>query len=139
MDVLNKWSYEGIVDQTSMILMELIQLSQNRKVMVDGIFHPAEMKKLAADRHVAYLFAEPELLRRVYFDRDHTQSMLDAIKATSQPDKVLDNVLNSIVNSSSTELQMAIDAGYPYYVRNASTGHEEIQEFLERHLDFQTT
>jgi hypothetical protein len=93
-----------------------------------------DLKKLAPNNQIAYLFAEPDLIRKVYFVRDHTQSMLVAIKATSEPDKVLNNVLNSIVKSSNEEFNWAKDYELSYFVRNSSTQPEDIQEFLEQHF-----
>ncbi|KAI7253996.1 hypothetical protein KC345_g11300, partial [Hortaea werneckii] len=58
---------------------------------------PEFLRAIADEERIVYVYAEDELIRRDYFDRDHLRGMLDLFPTLSDPERARRETLDGIV------------------------------------------
>jgi len=128
-----QWLQASSQEQLSMIMADLLKISSsNRKIVVDGIFNPFILKQIAPVNHSIFLFADSSIVKKVYFNREHTKGMLEAINSTSNPPKTLNNVQNVVTRLSEEIFQKVKDTELNYFHWNTSNTTEEMLLHVEK-------
>jgi len=77
----------GSAEQLEYSLIELVKLSQNRKVVADVWIDDFEfLLEISEHGRIACLLAPPELIIRDYYQRDDHKDFTDCIKSLKDPD-----------------------------------------------------
>lgn len=128
-----QWLQTSSEEQLSMIIVDLIKLSnENRIIVADGIFNPFMLKQIAPVNHCIFLFADSSIVKNGYFDREHTKGMLEVINSTSNPEQSLYNVQNVITRISEEAFQKVKENKLNYFLRNTSNTTDEVLLHVER-------
>ena len=78
----------GSAEQLEYSLVELVKLSQNRKVAADVWIDDFDfLLEISEYSRIACLLAPPELIIRDYYQRDDHKDFTDCIKSLKDPDK----------------------------------------------------
>lgn len=127
LDQINRESFD-------MILIDLIKMSADRKVIVEG-HYPAElMADVAYHDKIAFLYANEDIIRRDYFTRADKQNMLKSINDASDSENVLEHVFTVIIESSKHQIEVGKKNYYALFERNDDTSIEQTVRELEKHF-----
>lgn len=127
-----QWLKDSTEEQLSMIIVDLVKMSINKKkIVVDSNLNPLIIKQIASDNHIVSFFAESTIVKKNYFDREHTKGMLELIKSTLNPQKSLSNVQNVVTRLSEETLKQVKENGVHYFIRDTSTTLEEMLSYAE--------
>lgn len=55
--------------------MDLLQMGKEKPIVVDTFMEPAYLREIVNPNRVVYMFAEDDLIRAEYLDRDHLRGM----------------------------------------------------------------
>jgi len=126
---------KSMMEQAEIAIVELISLSGDRKVIVDGIF-PCDVLRRVSDRNrVVFLMAEIGAIRRDFFNRADKQDMLRCIETLRDPRKAKENVFRSIEYSLRQDLEDVKKSGFWYFVRGENPDWERITGAVEHQLE----
>nr|WP_254075480.1 hypothetical protein [Paenibacillus tritici] len=130
----NQWLVSAAEESIEFILLELLQMGNSKPIIVDTDIAPEFLKSIADNRQIVYLYAEDELIRRDYFNRDHLRGMLDLFPTLSDPERAKRETLDGIIANTRKSLQQARQQHVQYYIRNARTTKEEMLTKIEAHF-----
>lgn len=127
LDQINRESFD-------MMVIDLIKISVNKRIIVEGHYPADLIKEVAAHNNIAFLYANENIIRRDYFTRNDKQDMLDSINKVSDSEKVLEHVFKVIVKSAQHQLEAGKKMNYALFERTEDSTLEELVENLEKHF-----
>lgn len=126
---------KSMMEQAEIALVELISLSADKKIIVDGIFPCDVLRRVSSTGRVVFLMAEIGAIRKDFFDRADKQDMLRCIERLRDPQKAKENVFRSIEYSLDRDLEDVKRSGFWYLVRSENTAWERIVDAVEHQLE----
>lgn len=132
-DEYTKWLLDINAEDLSMIIVDLLKIPEE-KIIVEGHFSPTLIKSIIPYHKVIFLYAEDEVIKHDYFNRDDKKSMLDCIKKHTGSENTVDHILNVTVNLSNIQRDEAKRSGMKYMVRNSNSTINNTFEVLEKHF-----
>jgi len=129
-DYLEKMNREAF----EMMVIDLIKLSIDKKVVVEGHYPPELMLGLAAEDRIAFLYAEENVIRRDYFNREDKQSMLKAIKKASHSEELVDHVLDVVIKNAVYQVEVGKKCNFKFIERDSNSTVESTLRILENHF-----
>lgn len=67
----NQWLVSAAEESVEFTLLALLQMGKGKPIVVDTDIAPEFLRAIAGDERMVYVYAEDELIRRDYFNRDH--------------------------------------------------------------------
>ena len=131
----HKWLTDGLREEAEMAIIDLIKLSQNKKVIADIIIPVDILKEIADYSQVVLLFAPIQMKSEHYFDRDDKQDMYKHILSMPAPQKTLENVLNTLTYKGEEEIQNFYDSGFKCIMRTNDSTIEKTVTEIEKHFN----
>lgn len=116
-----------------MLLLDIIKISENQTVIVEGHYPPELMKELASHDRIAFMMTDEKHIRKDYFDREDKICMLNAIRDAGN-EMLLNHVLDVVVKSAASQVESGIKHGYKTFERNETSTVESTLEALEKHF-----
>jgi len=129
-DYLEKMNREAF----EMMVIDLVKLSMDKQVVVEGHYPPELMLGLADKDRIAFLYAEEDIIRRDYFDRKDKQSMLKAIKEASQSEDLVNHVLDVVIKNAVYQVEVGKKCNFKFIERDSSSTVESTLRILENHF-----
>jgi hypothetical protein len=123
-EVYSGWLKESIRETVDFAIVELLKLSQNHKVIVEGMFPVELMQKITHSNQCVFLIAEYDLLRNGFFDRKDKKDLYECIMAQKNPEKTLINVLDAVTYDYYDFLDRVKESGFSYFIRTKDTNHD---------------
>ena len=120
---------KSILEQVEIAIIELISLSSNGRIIVDGIFPVSVLKNISSKGRVVFLMAEMDVIRNDFFKRADKQDMLNCIHNLSNPQKA--SIEYSLVN----DLKEIKESDFRWFRRGKNTNWEKIREEIELHFN----
>ncbi len=135
-DEYKKWLINNTREQLDFVLLDLIRLSQDKKVICDCHLTPEEAVKITEPSRVIFLINDTSDIVNAYCDRkDHTD-FRDFINSASDVGKAK-SVCNEVLCSLSKERINSIkNSGYFYIDRKSGKTKEETVALAEKHFGF---
>ncbi len=130
-----KWLNDIMKEQMSMIIVDLLKISQNKPVIVEGVFSADMIKNIVHYNNAIFLYAEKHLIRKDYFNREDKKDMLSVINSLSDPVKSLNNVLNTVITGSEQSLEITKNSNMKYLIRNDKSSIEKTLKCMENYFD----
>lgn len=132
--------YVEFLDKTNreafeMMVIELILLSKDQTIVVEGHYPPELMKEIAPNNRIAFLYAEDGIIKRDYYDREDKQSMLKAISEVAKSDEVKNHVFDVILESAALQIKAGKECGYKILERDDNSTVESMLYKLEKHFE----
>lgn len=129
-DYLEKMNREAF----EMMVIDLIKLSVDKKVVVEGHYPPELMLGLADHDRIAFLYAEDDIIRRDYFDRADKQSMLNSIREASQSEELVNHVLDVVIKNAEYQVAVGKKCNFKFIQRDSNSTIENTLKALEEHF-----
>ena len=126
---------KSILEQAEIAIIELISLSKNGRIIVDGIFPVSILKNISTKERVVFMMAEMTAIRNDFFARADKQDMLKCINNLRNPQKALENMFLSIEYSLANDLKEIKESGFEWFSRMKNTNWEKIREEIELHFN----
>ena len=125
----------GIPEEAQMALIDLIEMSQNQKVITDTFIPVSTLLEIADYRQIAFLLAPPAMVVEQFFDRDDKNDLLACIQSTPNPDKTMANFKACLaaVNSEAYYRSFS-ESGCFCLVRGRKDTRQETFDALARHF-----
>lgn len=117
-----------------MMVIDLIKLSVNQKVVVEGHYPPEMMFELAEKDRIAFLYAQDDIIRKDYFNRADKQSMLKSIREASQSEELVNHVLDVVIKNAEYQVKSGKECNFKFIERNANSTIENTLKILEDHF-----
>ena len=130
----SKWILDINAEALDMILMDLIKLSNTQCVIVEGHFDAKLLKKFVPYHKAFFLYAESDIIKRDYFDREDKVPMLNAINKLSDSPKIINHVLDVSAKISEIQLKSAKDNQFKYMVRDFNSTIDKTLKIIENHF-----
>lgn len=130
-----RWIYQGGAEEAGMEIIDLIQLAQDRRVIVDSIIPVDMLRRIAGYHQVAILLAPPQISVSRFFDREDKQDILACIQSTRDPERTMANFRASLARINSPEhYREYADSGFFCLSRGQEDTLQENFRALERHF-----
>lgn len=130
----DKWLQDGIYEEAEFAIIDLIKLSQNKKVIADVSIPPSILQDISDKSRVILLFAPEEMTRKHYFDRDDKQEVFQFIKSFSNGDELLQNTINALHYNSEAKRQSYYDSGFYCIERSENDTVEKTFKAIESYF-----
>ena len=128
------WMAAELREEAEFTIVDLLNLPQDKKVIVDGIIPLDILKEISDYNHVFLLFAPDEMKRRHYFDRADKDEIYQFILSLPKGNELLDNVIEALNIDNETERQKFIDSGFRYLERSNNDTIEHTLSIIEEHF-----
>lgn len=129
-----EWLSSFSNEELEMILLDLIFLSQNKKVIVDIHISPKTVLTFTDYNRIAFLLAPPELVVNDYFKREDHRKTYDRIQKLKNPEKTFENMNNMLVYATEKTIREVSDSSLFYLIRNQNSTIQNTLVKLERHF-----
>ncbi|WP_338588197.1 hypothetical protein V6669_22740 [Paenibacillus sp. Y5S-9] len=116
--------------------MDLLQMGKEKPIVVDTFMEPAYLRELVNPNRVVYMFAEDDLIRAEYLDRDHLRGMEDVFPSLSDPQRAREETLNTVVKASNHYLQQAEQYQIKWFMRTSQSNKDQMLLEVEKHFGF---
>ncbi len=139
---LNEYSrwLRAVQDESmSMIIVDLLKISQHQKVIFEGLLDIEAVKSLADYQRIVFLGATAEVIRDSYFDREDKGDMLSLIETLSDPEGIYKKVLDLVVGDSERDLARARQAGLKVFMRDKNSSITGILQKVQSHFGLSDT
>lgn len=130
----SQWMRDDMTEQSEFAIIDLIQLSQNQKVIADVGMPPDILRRISDDSHVVLLFAPEEMTRKHYFDRADKQEVYQFILSFPDGDELLQNVIAALNYDSQEVRRSYYDSGFYCIERREDDTIEKTLAKIEKHF-----
>lgn len=129
-----KWNLRCIAEQTEMVLVDLMQLAQDRTVVADVLFSPAYTKEIVDYNHIVFLTVDRREIRRCYFHRPEKRGFYEFVKKQPLADLYFENLFQNLELTNDMEQEQMRGTGFLMLERRADSTTEETLKQLEKHF-----
>lgn len=121
-------------EELDMIIMDLVALAQNQPVIIEGSFEPGWLQDIVPPERFAFLYAEPQVVRRDFFDREDKRDVLDAINSLPDGEKVREHVLDVVEYGTREWIKKARKYGVMMLERTREVSVDQRVKILATHF-----
>lgn len=129
-----QWLNSVFEESVEFILLDLLHMGKDQPIIVDTFMEPEFLKGIADPNRMVYLFAEEDLIRSGYLERDHLKGMEELFPTLSDPGRARKDTLDTVVKASLHYLQQARKHQVSYFIRSATSHKEEMLSHIEKHF-----
>lgn len=129
-----KWMHDTLREQSEMVLIDLVKLSENKNVVADVLFTPDYINGIVEKNHAIFLTTNYDLLRKVYFDRPEKKDFYNCVMSLSNPQKTLQNIYKSLEEANKRENDIIRNSEFKYIERNNQSSIENTLRLIEDHF-----
>jgi hypothetical protein len=129
-----RWNMSSLAEQTDMTIMDLIALSQNRKVVADVLFSPAYTSRTVDYGHFVFLAVNRSEIRRSYFNRPEKRGFYEFVKSKPMADVYFENIFAGLELTNDREQALMRESGLFMLERTREMTRERMLEQIERHF-----
>ena len=129
-----RWSMKSIEEQTDMVLIDLIRLSEHQKVVADVLFSPVYTPALLNERQIVFLTVHRSEIRRSYFNRPEKRSFFDFVRKQPLADLYFENIFQSLELTNDREQALMRQTGFLMLERRPDESPEARLLKIERHF-----
>jgi hypothetical protein len=133
-DEYTAWLLGNSREQLGYILLDLIRLSQDKKIICDCIMTVEEAQQLTVHSRVAFLVRDPVNLAEQYANRPDHQGFKNWLESASDVEKakaVCSETLGRINRKAIADIK---DSGYFYLERKGDKTPEEVAQLVAQHF-----
>lgn len=128
------WLNSVFDESVEFIILDLLQMGKEKPIVVDTFMEPAFLREISNPNQVVYVFAEDELIRSDYLDRDHLRGMEDLFPTLSDPQRARDETLNTVIKASNHYLQQAEQYQLKWFKRTSQSNKDQMLSAIEKHF-----
>lgn len=121
-------------EQTEMVLVDLIRLSEKQKVVADVLFSPAYSPDLLDPKQIVFLTVPRTEIRGLYFNRPEKRGFYEFVKRQPLADLYFENIFLQLERINELEQELMRKTGFLMLERRADESPEERLSRIERHF-----
>lgn len=129
-----RWNINSLKEQTEMVLIDLIKLSENQIVVADVLYTPDYIQEIIDYRHLAFLTVDKSMIRGTYFNRPEKREFYEFVKQQEMEYTYFENIFQSLELTNEIEQKMMRDSGFLILERKADSTKEEMLSQIEKHF-----
>jgi len=133
-DEYSKWILDINEEAFDMVIVDLLKLSKDKPIIAEGHFDAKLLKSIVPYNNAIFLFAEDDIIRKDYYNRDGKKPMLDAINKLENPEGVIKHTLDLTCNITHIQLKGVENSGMLYFVRTSESTIEKTLKVAEEHF-----
>lgn len=131
----HRWLSDCGDEMLPMELLELIQLSADRQVVVDMYNMPPSVAlEWTEPNRIVYLITTPERVERDYFNRPGHREIYDCIMGLRDPEAALANCKKMLTYGNHLFLEALYQSGLFYIMRDDNSTIEKTLMSVEKHF-----
>lgn len=132
-----RWNINSLKEQTEMVLIDLIKLSENQIVVADVLYTPDYIQEIIDYRHLVFLTVDKSMIRETYFNRPEKREFYEFVKQQEREYTYFENIFQSLELTNEIEQKMMRDSGFLILERKADSIKQEILSQIEKHFGLQ--
>jgi RimJ/RimL family protein N-acetyltransferase/dephospho-CoA kinase len=129
-----RWSMNTLKEQTEMVLIDLIKLSEKQIVVADVLYSPDYIQELVDYHQLVFLTVDKARIRETYFNRPEKREFYEYVKQQELQDTYFDNIFQSLEQVNEMEQERMRDSGFLCIERTADSTREEMLTQIEKHF-----
>ena len=129
-----QWLNSVFEESVEFTVLDLLQMGKNTPIVVDAFMEPEFLQGVSDNHHIVYLFAEDDVIRSEYLNRDHLRGMGDIFPKLSEPERARRATLENAVRASNHYLRQVQRHQVQYFVRDSLTTKEDMLVRIEQHF-----
>ena len=129
-----RWNINSIKEQTEMVLLDLMKLSQNRKVVADVLYSPVYTQEIIDYNQIIFLTVDKKEIRNCYFSRSEKRDFYEFVKSKPLANIYFENIFQGLELTNELEQQMMKQSGFFVYERKKKDTKAELLKIVEKHL-----
>ena len=128
------WNIDTLAESTHMALMDLVALSQDKKVVADVSFSPVYTDKTVDYNHFVFLSVDKSEIRKSYFNRPEKQGFYNYVKEQELADTYFENIFRNLELTNRLENRLIEKSGLYILKRERADSREDILAKVEKHF-----
>jgi dephospho-CoA kinase len=133
-----RWNMSSLREQSDMVIMDLIKLSENQIVVADVLFIKDYLDGLVDPKQIVFLTVDDTMIREIYFKRTEKKDFYDYIKSQELSEVYFENIFLALEETNRLENNLINESGYlSINRRNDSTIYQTLQ-MIEEHFGLST-
>lgn len=129
-----RWNINSMKEQTEMVLLDLMKLSQNQKVVADVLYSPVYTQEIIDYNQIIFLTVDKKEIRDCYFNRPEKRDFYEFVKSKSLADVYFENIFQGLELTNELEQQMMKQSGFFVYERKMEDTKTELLKMIEKHF-----
>lgn len=129
-----RWNINSIKEQTEMVLLDLMKLSQNQKVVADVLYSPVYTQEIIDYNQIIFLTVNKNEIRNCYFNRPEKRDFYEFVKSKSLANIYFENIFQGLELTNELEQQMMKQSGFFVYERKKEDTKAELLKIVEKHF-----
>lgn len=129
-----RWNMSSLAEQTDMVIMDLIAISQNQKVVADVLFSPAYTAWTVDYGHFVFLTVNRSEIRKCYFNRPEKRSFYEFVKSKPLAETYFENIFAGLELTNDREQALMRESGLFMLERTPGESRERMLEKIESHF-----
>lgn len=129
-----KWSMNSLKEQSEMVLIDLIKLSENQKVVADVLFAPDYLKGIVDYNQIVFLTVDKQLIREIYFNRPEKRGFYEYVTEQKLADTYFERIFQSLELANIKEKELIEDSKFLIVERTKDSTVAKTLEIVEKHF-----
>lgn len=129
-----RWSINSLKEQSEMVLIDLMKLSENQKVVADVLFTTDYLEGIVDYNQIVFLTADKQLIREIYFNRPEKREFYEFVKAQKLADTYFELIFQSLELTNVKEKELMNGSKFLTIDRNKESTVQETFETIEKHF-----
>ena len=129
-----RWNINSIKEQTEMVLLDLMKLSQNQKVVADVLYSPVYTQEIIDYNQIIFLTVDKKEIRNCYFNRPEKRDFYEFVKSKSIANIYFENIFQGLELTNELEQQLMKQSGFFVYERKKKDTKAELLKIIEKHF-----
>lgn len=129
-----RWNINSLKEQTEMVLIDLIKLSENQIVVADVLYTPDYIPEIIDYNHLIFLTVDKSVIRETYFNRPEKKEFYEFIKKQEMNSIYFENIFQSLELTNEIEQKLMNDSGFLILERTANSTKEMLLSQIEKHF-----
>lgn len=128
------WNMNSLKEQTEMVIVDLMQLSQHQKVVADVLYSPVYTKEIVDYNQLAFLTVDKSVIRKQYFNRPEKRGFYEFVAKQPLSQVYFENIFAGLELTNTLEQQKMKESGLFMHCRTESDTPESLLKVLEEHF-----
>lgn len=129
-----KWTQDSLKEQSEMVIIDLIKLSENQIVVADVLFTPDYIDEIVDKDHAIFLTTNYDLLRSVYFNRPEKKEFYNCVMSLSNPEKTFQNIFRTLEEANKLENHIIRNSKFNYIQRDEKSSIKNTLRLIEKYF-----
>lgn len=129
-----RWAINSINEQSEMVIVDLMKLSENRIVIADVLYSPLYSLDIIDYNRIIFLTVNKNLIRESYFNRPEKRDFYEYVRKQELADVYFENIFSSLELVNTLEQEEMKKSGIFMLERSKEQSKEQMLYQIERHF-----